>query len=89
MQVLKNSKVTFVSAVGLCLLTNFWIISSFLTAPGLTVLLLKEKKKSPADFKPSSQFCGSSQILQAEGGWAPVFFLSRGSPRMGAQSALQ
>ena len=39
MQVLKDSKVKFVSAVDVRHITSFWIISDFLTAPSLTVLL--------------------------------------------------
>ena len=74
MQVLKNSKVTFVSAVGLCLLTNFWIISSFLTAPGLTVLLLKEKKSLLLILNLQASFAGLPRSCRQRGAGLQFFF---------------
>ena len=41
-----KKKKKIVSAVGFCFLTLFWIWLSFLSAPGLTVLLLEKKRKS-------------------------------------------
>ena len=46
MQILKDSKVKFVSAVGVSLLTSFWMCVWSSIAPGLMVLYLEKKKKS-------------------------------------------
>ena len=58
MQVLKDSKVKFVSAVGAHLLTSFLSVSAFLTAPGLIVLLLVGESGWEAPFQLQTRKTG-------------------------------
>ena len=85
MQILWNSKVKFVSfsqLLGLALWSLFGSDSSPFTAPGL-IVSLGEKKKEKRKKKKSillilnqpSEFCWSSWLEQAEGGWASLFSL--------------
>ena len=91
MQVLKNSKVKFVSAVSVSLLTSFWVCLCSSDSSRFYCLTLRWKKKKSLLLTLSlpNGFCWSSWILQAEGGWALFFFLSCSCARMGAQSVLQ
>ena len=71
-----DSKVKFVSALGVHLLTRFWVCRQFshdsrsyclnLVGVGGRLLLI---------LNLPNWFCRSSLILQAERGWAPFFFL--------------
>ena len=98
-QVLKDMKVKFVSALGVRLWASFciqlWFFSqlqillSYSWAGGEKTKVNKQTKKSLLTISLPSRFCRSSWILQAEGGWAPFFFLSCGTERMGALSGLQ
>ena len=55
MQVLKVSKVKFVSAIDVCLLTSFWIHLWFSHSSRSYCLgLVDKKKKPPTDFKPAN-----------------------------------
>ena len=98
MQLLWDSKVKFVSAsqllaLALCSLSGS-VFCSF-TAPGVIVSHLgkekkrKEKKSLLLTLNPLREFCWSSWMLQAERGWASLFFLSCGFARMGAWSGLR
>ena len=74
MQVLKDSKVKFVSAVGAHLLTSFLSVSAFLTAPGLIVLLLVGESgggKPPSNFKPAKRVLQVLLDPAGPGCWAP------------------
>ena len=77
MQVLKDSKVKFVSAIAVSLLTSFWLCLWFSHNPGPIVLLLVEKGEA-LHFKKwilnlPNQCCKSVWILCAEGDWASFF----------------
>ena len=91
MQVLKERKVKFDSAVSF----TFWLlsgsVSSFLTTPGLIVLYLgkkKKKKKPPVDFKPARPVLQVCLDSVGKVGLGSVFSLSCGSARMVGQSGL-
>ena len=84
MHILKDSKVKFVSTVGVHLLTSFWICLRFSHSSRSIVLVLGETTKPPADFKPAMLVLHISPDPADSS-----FFLSCGSSRMEAQSGLQ
>lgn len=84
MQVMKDSKVNFVSAVGVYILLS-GSISGVLTVPGLIVLLFGVGGKPATDFNP----VGLRVSCRQRRAGLPIFFLSCGSTTLEAQSRLQ
>ena len=90
MQVLKGSKVKFISAV-VFLLTSFWIPLWFAHSSRSYCLCLKKKKKGPCWFYTywTTFACVPRSFRQRWAGLCSVILFSCGSARMWAQSGLQ
>ena len=84
MQVLKDIEVKFVSVLGVCLLTSFWICLWFSYSSRSYCLFLKNKqKKPPADFTSAKPVLQVFQDHAGRGQLGSIIFLSRGSGKDG------
>ena len=90
-QVLKDGKVKFVSAVGVSLLTSFWVCLWSSQSSRSFFLILGKTKTLLLILNLPRGFCCSSWILQARKGWALLSPppLSCVPERMGAWPGLQ
>ena len=79
MKVLMKSKVIFVSALGVHLLTSFWVCLWFcLSTRSCCLTLGKEKqtnnqKQPPAVVILARRFCRSFQLIREMGGFGSIF----------------
>ena len=87
MQILKYSKVKFVTAVDVSLLTSFWISLFSSLSSRSYCLTLEKKEKPPADFKSAKQVL--LFFLDAVGRGVLFFFPFLWFQENGGQSGLQ